>query len=113
MKKASLTTHSECILENDIFWFDLVRGMDYRDRYGNLVFADPNVDKDFHNNKRQPKKREYNSELNEDRSFWYFHANYNKDCDFRATKFKTEYGQTVSVRHFHQHRLPIFGTGDR
>lgn len=99
MKKASLTMDLEWILGNDIYCFDLVRGMDYRDRRGKLVFADIHFDEDVYDFKRQSKIPRTSVEHGGD---WYCDQHYNKDYDFRATKFLNAYNKIVTVRCFNQ-----------
>jgi hypothetical protein len=127
MKKPTLTTDFEWVLGNDIFCFDLVRGMDKFDRHHELIYADIRVDKDFHNNKkfgyvgnRQPYEDEEDDDDEDvddedeeddddedvddedDGNYWSFYEDYYKDNNFRATKFETSNGTTVRVRHWKQ-----------
>jgi hypothetical protein len=66
--------------------------MDYLDQWGYLIFADPDVDKDFHHGKKLPRINDYSEadyyedeEILEDGSVWFFHPHYSHNGDFRAT----------------------------
>lgn len=90
-------------IDKQIFCFDLVQGMDHFYEQ-DVIYADVLKDKDFHNNKREPRNgsthedHDYNIEVNED-GIWYFDEYYSSNGNFRSTQvnnFKIIHGTTKS-----------------